>query len=115
MSALYRRRIERPCREAVCMPIIFEPDFDQQREHPEEAVGAGRQDDEQAQQEQRRAAPFEQRAHHPHVSAVADGIAPRQVIAGADRQQEERVQIGEDARGGGRYAEERRQAIGGQQ
>ena len=34
MSALYRRRIERPCREACAMPNIFEPEFDQQREHP---------------------------------------------------------------------------------
>ena len=34
MPALYRRRIERPCREACGMPNIFEPEFDQQREHP---------------------------------------------------------------------------------
>ena len=35
MTALYdRRRIARHRREAVSMPNIFEPDFDQRREHP---------------------------------------------------------------------------------
>src|ERR1041385_4260918 len=55
-------------------------------------------------QERRRPAAFQQRAHHPEIPARAYRIAERKVITDADRHEEEGVEVGEDRWLGGRDA-----------
>ncbi len=75
-----------------------------ERQQRQRAVARGKQQERRrrsAQQvvddEERGSRSFQQRPHHPHVSAIPLRLAPGQVVAGADSEQEQPIQVGEDA------------------
>ncbi len=65
--------------------------------------------------EQHRARTLQSWAHHPQIAAIALRIPPREVIARANRQQEQSVEVRKNGRKRGRHTEECSEPIGSHQ